>query len=116
MNSIGKELFKRISSLPSFLMISISITGCSAEFKEYLNQDFQSSFDDGSYISSCMAQYEMPWNIAKNRISRRNFLNYCQCSLDELNKNGEVQPSTIMPGNLMKITNYCYRREIIPSN
>ena len=34
MNSIRNKLFKGISSSPSFFIISIFITGCSAEFKE----------------------------------------------------------------------------------
>ena len=118
MNSIRNKLFKGISSSPSFFIISIFITGCSAEFKENfnqgLNQGFQSSFNDGSYISSCMAQYDMSLNSVKKQISRIKFLNYCKCSLQELNKSGEVQLSTIMPGNLMKITDYCYQRELIP--
>ena len=114
MNSIRNKLFKGISSSPSFFIISIFITGCSAEFKENLNQSFQSSFNDGSYISSCMAQYDMSLNFVKKQISRIKFLNYCKCSLQELNKSGEVQLSTIMPGNLMKITDYCYQRELIP--
>ncbi len=118
MNSIGKELFKRISSLPSFLMISISITGCSAEFKENLNQDFQSSFNNESYISSCMDQYE--WHFIKKEfikkgISRIKFMNYCECTLEEIYKNGGVQLSTIMPGNVMRLSNYCFQREIITS-
>jgi len=114
MNNVGNDLFKGISSLPSFFIISIFITGCSAEFKENFNQGFnqglQSSFNDGSYISSCMTS----WNFVKKEISRIKFLNYCQCSLDEINKKGEVQLSTLMPGNLKKITEYCYRRELIP--
>ena len=113
MNSIRNKLFKGISSSPSFFIIYIFITGCSAEFKENFNQGFQSSFNDGSYISSCMAQYDMSLNSVKKQISRIKFLNYCKCSLQELNKSGEVQLSTIMPGNLMKITDYCYQRELI---
>ena len=110
MNSIGNELLKGISSLPSFFIISIFITGCSAEFKENFNQGFQNSLDDGSYISSCMVS----WDFVKTEISRIKFLNYCQCSAEEIKKNGEFQLSTIMPGNLKKITDYCYRRELIP--
>ena len=42
MNNVGNDLFKGISSFPSFFIISIFITGCSAEFKENFNQGFQS--------------------------------------------------------------------------
>jgi len=107
MNSIGHELFKGISGVPSFFIILISIAGCSSEFKESFNQGFQSSF-----ISSCMEPYERHAN--KKEISRIKFLNYCECTLDEMNKNGDVQLSSIMPGKFQEITDYCFQRELIP--
>ena len=75
--------------------------------EESFNQGFQSSF-----ISSCIEPYERHDN--KKEISRIKFLNYCECTLEEMNKNGDFQLSSIMPRKFQEITDYCFQRELIP--
>ncbi len=101
-----RKLFEKFSAYPVFFFICLFISGCSG-FKEGFNQGFKSSF-----VLGCMEPYES--NAHQIAISRTQFLAYCECALDEMLENGDVQLSRLIPVRTERIINSCFERELSP--
>ena len=104
MNSIYRNLFKKLGGYSIFFFIFLSISGCS-EFHKSFTDEFNSSF-----VSNCMEEYDKNPTL---QISRMEFSRYCDCVLDGLkDSTNRIKYSKLIPGNMDDITDYCIEAEL----